>query len=252
MTREAATLLALLTVAARPLAAQSDTARVPLVARREVVALSAFTATSLALLPFDRRLGARIAWNPARPGSGGRLADRVATIGDPGSVIVAGGALLLGYGLHRPHLADVGRHLSEAVVVSGTLTAATKALVGRARPRTAGLEAPFVFTPLRPAGGHVSYPSGHTSAAFSIAAVLDRELARSSFAARHQRWTTAASVGLYATAAGVGAARVVQRAHWTSDVVAGAGLGIASGWWAVRWHHVRRGTARSDDQMRRQ
>ncbi|MBY0490395.1 MAG: phosphatase PAP2 family protein [Gemmatimonadaceae bacterium] len=207
------------------------------IARREVVALSAFTATSLALLPFDRRLAHRLAMNPARPGTGARWADRIATIGDPGSVLVAGSALLVGYGLRRPTVADVGRHLSEAIMLSGTLTAGAKVLIGRVRPRTAGLDAPFMFTPLRPSGGHVSYPSGHTSAAFTTAAVLEGELAHSRYAARHQGWATTGRVALYTAAAAVGTARVIQRAHWTSDVVAGAGLGIASGWWAVRMGH---------------
>jgi membrane-associated phospholipid phosphatase len=175
--------------------------------------------------------------NPAQPGRGGSLADAVAMIGDPGSVVVAGGTLIVGYALHRPRVADVGRHLSEAIIVSGTLTAASKALIGRARPRVAGLDEPDVFTPLRPGNGHASYPSGHTSAAFSMAAVLDRELARSAFATRHRSWARAASVGLYGSAAAVGTARVVQRAHWSSDVLAGAGLGLASGWWAVRFGH---------------
>ena len=219
--------------------AQADSTSAPLVARREVVTLVAFTAASVALLPFDGRLSHRLAMDPARPGAGGRLADRVAAIGDPGSVVVAGATLLAGYALRRPQVADVGRHLSEAIIVSGAVTAASKALVGRARPRVVGLDEPYAFTPLRSGSGHVSYPSGHTSAAFAMAAVLQQELARSSFAARHRTWTRFATGALYATAAGVGTARVVQRAHWSSDVLAGAGLGIASGWWTVRWQHAQ-------------
>lgn len=217
--------------------AGASAVRRPFVATRERVALSAFGAASLALLPFDSRLSHRLAMNPADPRTGGAFAQRVAALGDPGSVVIAGAALLTGYALHKPTLADVGRHLSEGLLLSGALTAASKALVGRARPRVVGLDEPLVFTPLRPGKGHVSYPSGHTSAAFTLAAVLDRELAHSAFSARRRRWTAAASAALYVTASAVGTARVVQRAHWTSDVAAGAGLGIASGWWVVRRHH---------------
>ncbi len=224
-------------VSTRAAGARASLMHTPFVAPRERLALSMFGAASLALLPFDSRLSHRLAMNPADPRTGGALAQRIASVGDPGSVVIAGAALLTGYALHKPTLADVGRHLSEGLIVSGALTAASKALIGRARPRVAGLDEPFVFTPLRPGNGHVSYPSGHTSAAFTLAAVLDRELARSPFAARHRAWTLATTTALYATASAVGTARVVQRAHWTSDVVAGAGLGIASGWWAVRRHH---------------
>jgi membrane-associated phospholipid phosphatase len=209
-------------------------------APRERTALLSFGAASVALLPFDAHLAQHVALNVAHPGTLGRAATDVARVGDPGTVMVAGGALLIGRLTHHVSLADVGLHATEAIVLSGVLTQVGKFSVGRGRPRAVGLDEPMAFTPFRSAAGHVSFPSGHTSAAFSLAAVLDRELHRQPFAAQHTHLAAATSVALYTAATGVGIARMVQRAHWASDVAAGAGVGLASGWWTVRQRHAGR------------
>lgn len=72
----------------------------------------------------------------------------------------------------------------------------------------------------RPDGsGHRSFPSGHTACAFVGAHILFKEYRDIS------PW-----IGItgYATAATVGAMRILNRKHWLSDVVAGAGVGILS------------------------
>jgi membrane-associated phospholipid phosphatase len=64
-----------------------------------------------------------------------------------------------------------------------------------------------------------SFPSGHTTVAFTGAHLLFREY-------RHQSpWI---GVGGYVAATATGALRVVNRRHWVSDVVTGAGIGILS------------------------
>jgi hypothetical protein len=73
---------------------------------------------------------------------------------------------------------------------------------------------------LRPRGqGYNSFPSGHTAIAFMGAHVLYREYRDQS------PWI---GVGGYAAATATGLLRVVNKAHWVSDVVAGAGIGILS------------------------
>jgi membrane-associated phospholipid phosphatase len=73
---------------------------------------------------------------------------------------------------------------------------------------------------VRPRGsGEDSFPSGHTAMAFTGAHVLFREYG----AARP--WL---GIGGYAAATATGVLRVINRAHWVSDVVAGAGIGILS------------------------
>jgi membrane-associated phospholipid phosphatase len=69
----------------------------------------------------------------------------------------------------------------------------------------------------RPNRGEHSFPSGHTSNAFVNATVLYLEY-------REQNRILAWSGYVFATATGI--LRIMNNAHWLSDVVAGAGIGI--------------------------
>jgi membrane-associated phospholipid phosphatase len=71
----------------------------------------------------------------------------------------------------------------------------------------------------RPNGTLHSFPSGHTSVAFAMAQFMHHEFGEESV------WY---SVGAYSCAATVGILRVAKNAHWISDVVAGAGIGMLS------------------------
>lgn len=82
----------------------------------------------------------------------------------------------------------------------------------------------IVFDRQRPSGGNYALPSGHSSAAFTTAAVLHR----------HFGWK-GATPG-YALAGFVALTRVRDRAHWVSDTVLGAALGITAGWTVTRGH----------------
>lgn len=64
-----------------------------------------------------------------------------------------------------------------------------------------------------------SFPSGHTAIAFASAEFLRREY-----------WNTSPWIGVagYAMATSTGLLRMYNNRHWFSDVVAGAGVGIAS------------------------
>ena len=64
-----------------------------------------------------------------------------------------------------------------------------------------------------------SFPSGHTFVAFTGAEILRREYGK------EYPWIAVAG---YAAAVIVGAMRVYNNRHWAGDVLAGAGLGIAS------------------------
>jgi membrane-associated phospholipid phosphatase len=107
----------------------------------------------------------------------------------------------------------------------GLVYTVLKWIVGRRRPVIPPL-APFQFHPFaRGIGGLVhaesglSFPSGHAAMAFATATCLAFAL---------PRW----AVVFYLIAAAVGAERVLENAHYLSDVVAGAGLGVACGWGA--------------------
>jgi len=71
----------------------------------------------------------------------------------------------------------------------------------------------------RPNGDLRSFPSGHTSIAFAFAHFMHKEFGEIS------PWY---SIGAYSCAATVGVMRIAKNAHWVSDVVAGAGIGILS------------------------
>lgn len=76
----------------------------------------------------------------------------------------------------------------------------------------------------RPSGGGHAFPSGHTSASFTTAAVLHR----------HFGWK--AGIPAYAAAGVVGLTRVRDRSHWVSDTVFGAAMGVAAAWTVTRGH----------------
>lgn len=73
----------------------------------------------------------------------------------------------------------------------------------------------------------MSFPSGHTSIAFTNAALLYYEYKDSNV------WY-ASSGFLFATATGV--LRIANNKHYTSDVLAGAGIGFASGLIVSYWN----------------
>src|SRR5205823_12283913 len=81
-----------------------------------------------------------------------------------------------------------------------------------------------------------SFPSGHTTIAFALAGAGAEELTQQHVPGR--RFITPA---LYATATGVGMARVYGRAHWASDVVAGAAIGMLTSRTLVRTAHAHPG-----------
>ena len=75
----------------------------------------------------------------------------------------------------------------------------------------------------RPHGGGGSFPSGHTSLAFSMATALSEY---------HPKYQLLA----YGTAAAIGAARVEVGAHYWHDVVAGGALGYFTTKYFMRHH----------------
>jgi membrane-associated phospholipid phosphatase len=95
----------------------------------------------------------------------------------------------------------------DAVVVTGAYTELLKALTRRERPNGEDSR---------------SFPSGHASNAFALAAVAER----------HYGWKV--GVPAYGLAALVGASRLQREKHYLSDVLAGATLGYIVGRTVVR------------------
>jgi membrane-associated phospholipid phosphatase len=76
----------------------------------------------------------------------------------------------------------------------------------------------------RPTGECCAFSSGHASATFATASVLER----------HFGYRDALPTYLIATY--VGMSRLHDNRHFLSDVVFGAGLGVATGWTVVGRH----------------
>ena len=77
----------------------------------------------------------------------------------------------------------------------------------------------YALNERRPNGGEYSFPSGHTSSAFAGAAFI------------HRRYGFAYAALAYLCAAFVGYSRVESDNHYTRDVIAGAAIGMASGFY---------------------
>lgn len=129
-------------------------------------------------------------------------------------VVQGGGAIavwLAGMAGHSVKVETVGADLIRAQALNGLLTQGIK----------------FAARRTRPDGASHSFPSGHTSAAFATAAVIQRD------------YGTVASLPFYAMGGFVGWSRIRSNHHWLSDTVAGAAIGIISGRAATRHHKTR-------------
>lgn len=104
----------------------------------------------------------------------------------------------------------------ESFALSSLVTRIPKTLVGRERPNNAAGDGPFAIKgPFKGA----SFPSGHATAAFSIASVIATQY-------RDTKWVP---VLAYSVATMVGLSRIYDNQHWLSDVVAGAAIGTLVG-----------------------
>lgn len=139
------------------------------------------------------------------------------------SLGVVGAGLVLG----NPRLTRAGLRIVGAVGGAGAAALVIKQVVGRVRPEN-NPPNQYQFNPF---SGDASFPSGHTTVAFALAASLSDEI--------HNRWAT---LGLYSAASLTAWSRVNDNRHWLSDTIAGAAVGIASaklvnGHWQV--FHIR-------------
>jgi len=134
-------------------------------------------------------------------------------------------ALPLGAGEARAdaveHAGDVGAILLPVGSATGALVAKDhKGLAQLAESYASAMAVVYVLKPLvdrtRPDGGHQSFPSGHATSAFAGAAFLQR------------RYGWALGGPAYVVASFVAYSRVESDRHYTSDVLAGAAIGVAT------------------------
>jgi hypothetical protein len=167
------------------------------------VALLTFAAGTVMLV--DRELYDEITKGPRDPAVD-RLGDAITDLGT--------GVATLGIsGLVALHDAKTGYLAANAVIYSGISCAVLKAAFGRARPEVG--EGPYAFAGPCIREGRNSMPSGHSAAVFALATVLARQYPRY-------------RVLFYAGATLVAISRVYERAHWPSDTLVGAVVGVWS------------------------
>lgn len=151
------------------------------------------------------------------------LAKAVGPFGAEYSFGVIGGFFLAGKLLDDEKSLNVAQDgFAASVIASGAITPLMKAAFGRRRPSETTGTVDF-------GQGGASFPSGHTTQAFAVASVI----------ASHYDsiWV---KVGAYTLAGLVGWSRMEEKAHYASDVVAGALIGIVVGSAVVRLHESQR------------
>jgi len=123
------------------------------------------------------------------------------------STIFVAGMFTAGRLAHGSRFRAMTYDMLDAAIVNFAYTEVIKLTVGRERPN---------------GQDNKSFPSGHTSNTFALAAV----------AQEHCGWKV--GVPSYLLAGLMGASRINQNKHWLSDVVAGAALGYIVGRTVVR------------------
>lgn len=220
------------TVRADPLDASAKT----LFTYRDAVLAGGFAVLTVAMFPIDRSLATRLQDSSTQASHLIKNATRdVQFIADPGSVFIGVGLYGVGRVAHWQNVADLGLHGTEAVILSGSITALLKGVAGRGRPYVSGDTNPHDFKFGRGFGDgqYQSFPSGHATVAFAAAAAVTSESRRWW---PHEQWIVAPV--MYGGATLVGLSRMYNNAHWASDVALGAAIGTFSGIKVVRYSHA--------------
>lgn len=125
---------------------------------------------------------------------------------------------------------------TQAYITAATIETAIKLLTSRQRPsyydaitgkNSHVFHGPFYHFLKSDKASFQSFPSGHTTVAFAAATVFAMEY-------RQYRFVP---IIAYSAATAIGLSRIVQNAHWISDVMVGAALGFLCGRQVVNNYH---------------
>lgn len=132
-----------------------------------------------------------------------------------------GGVAGAGYVFRDDKLRDTAFLGMESFLAANAIGTVMKYSLGRARPYHGNKH---TFSPFNFSAAHASFPSGHTTSAFSVASV---------FAARYNSlWVGGIAYGAAST---VALQRLYSNNHWPSDVLISAFLGTVTGRAVVRF-----------------
>jgi membrane-associated phospholipid phosphatase len=193
---------------------------------------AAFTAGTAALIATDRFTSAWI-------DNGGSLSPISRGFSEAGAAYGAGGIAagmyVVGKLTHRPRLTETGLLAGEAYLDSGILVGVVKLATQRPRPNLDSGSGRFF------AGG-MSFPSGHSSSAWSVATVIAYEY----------RKRKIIQIGAYAAATAVALARYSGRYHFMSEILMGSAVGFYTGRFVYHTRHVPLTAPTVDEPPRQQ
>jgi len=173
--------------------------------------------TTAALIATDRRSADALDNNRARL----NVSHDVSYLGSGyGAGSIAGAFYLVGRATHNARARETGLLGGEALIDSGIVAAVLKHATQRVRPR-GGKERGDFFD------GGLSFPSGHSIAAWSLATVVANEY----------RDNRLIQISAYGLAAAVSMSRYTGRNHFLSDVLVGSAIGYGIGRYVYREHH---------------
>jgi len=182
---------------------------------KDLLTLTAVLGAGLAVAMFDEDIQERVL--ERRNKTSQKLSD-IASQGGNGlalSGLIAGlyvtGEIAGERGLRRTALLS-----AESFIIASLLTSVLKFAVGRARPKSG--EGSDSYHPFAAKSGYASFPSGHSSGAWSVASVI-----------ADQTDSLIIDVTAYGLATLAAFSRVHDDKHWTSDVLLGSALGYAVG-----------------------
>lgn len=236
---KAAALLGVLACAAAPSSAGAQQADKTFFTRRDLVATGVAVAGTAIVFQFDERI-ARFSQQPSVQGGPGRrrAVHALTALNETPFTFGAIAAYGIGRLSHSETTADVGLHVTEALVLTTGIGQVLRGALGRARPSSA-VDGPLTH---RYGRGYTdfeyrSFPSLHAATAFAASAAAVEEIRVRRPGA--VRW---AAPLLYGAATIPGFTRLYLDKHWASDIAAGSFLGALMGIKTVRYAHSRRRT----------
>ena len=228
----------LLATALQPIGAQADSMQssMPLFTSGDAVLGGAVVVSALFARRLDERLSLRIQDSSTQANARLRLISGLArTTAAPGALIIGASMYAVGRLTKEQHLAALGLHGTEALMIGELVGRVMKGVIGRQRPYVLPQNS-HSYGFLRGFGGgdeYRSFPSGHTTAAFAAAAAITSE---TSGWWPGTRWVIGPV--LYSGATLTGLSRMYDNRHWASDVIVGAGIGTLAGLKVVRYVHA--------------
>ncbi len=168
-----------------------------------------------AMFATDNEVSKHLNSSPSRVSTSNNLAN----FGIASLAAAGGGMYLWGHLTHNDHMRETGFLAGEAAADALAATYALKYTLGRERPLQDDFQGQFFH-------GGDSFPSEHSSAAWSIASVI-----------AHEYPGPLTSVLSYGLAAAISSSRITAQQHFPSDVLIGSALGWFIGQQVYRHHH---------------